>query len=94
MNIEILTVIISSTVVTTIISALFGWFQNNKNNKLERITDERKQWRIDMRNYAESFQQKSCFQKVKNILANIKVRINAFGIKNQIAILMTDIYGA
>ncbi len=80
MNIEIFAAFISSTVVAALILSAFSWFQSNKKNSLERITDERKNWRIDMRDYAEQFRNEDDFNHCLKILANIKLRINAFGI--------------
>jgi len=67
-------------VIATVITLLFNWIQSNRKNVLERITDERKQWRIEMRQCSEAFQREHCISKSKDLLTGIKVRINALGI--------------
>jgi hypothetical protein len=77
MNIEILTAIISSAALSTIISSLFAFFQSNTKNRLERITDERKKWRDDLRDFVGKFLEAGDDDTRRRILANLKVRINA-----------------
>ncbi|MDR2600121.1 MAG: hypothetical protein LBC73_07580 [Oscillospiraceae bacterium] len=83
MSNSILSIILSSSVVATVIIVFCNWIQNNRKSILERITDERKQWRDDMRTCALKFQREHDLNASKDLLASIKLRINAYGITNE-----------
>lgn len=75
---DTITLIFTSTVVSAIVTALFGFFSSKRQNTLKYITEEREKWRDEMRIIAEDVEQ----SKVDNInvkLTKIKVRINAYG---------------
>ena len=50
-----LDVILASTVMATVVSGVFAYFRNKKENNLQYITTERKQWREEIRKIAEEF---------------------------------------
>ena len=75
---DTITLIFTSTVVSAIVTALFGYFSSKRQNTLKYITEERKKWRDEMRMIAEELEH----SKRKNVnakLTKIKVRINAYG---------------
>lgn len=81
----ILGTILSSTVISGIITALFNMMQHNNTNSLKYITEERQKWREKIRDIAkniEAYQYSSDDkdkQKLKEILVELKVNINPYG---------------
>lgn len=78
MSVEIITIIMSSTVISVFISSILSFIQNRKNSNLQYITLERKEWREQLRLISEEI----CNSKINNIkkaLVKLKVRINAYG---------------
>lgn len=80
--------LIGSSVFGAIISYLFTWFTNKKNNSLSYITDERRKWREKIREIVNGIE-KSEFQGVgnKNVnqyLIQLQVSINPYGRKSKI----------
>lgn len=85
----ILGTILSSTVISGIITALFNMMQHNNTNSLKYITEERQKWREKIRDIAkniEAYQYSSDDkdkQKLKEILVELKVNINPYGKENK-----------
>lgn len=75
---DTVTLIFTSTVVSAIVTALFGYFSSKRQNTLKYITEERKKWRDEMRVIAEEVEQ-SEHDNINEKLTKIKVRINAYG---------------
>ena len=75
---NMITLILTSTVVSAIITALAGYFASRRENMLKYIVEERKKWRDEMRVIAEDAAQAKYYNIGKE-LTRIKVRINAYG---------------
>ena len=71
--------ILTSTVIATIVSGLFAFYQNYRSNKLSKITDERKAWRDDIRKISENIIVNTDKAKLENEITKLKVKINAYG---------------
>lgn len=76
---DILSTIVAPSVVAGIVSATISYFQFHKNNKLIYITNERKEWRSDIRKIAEKMEAANTYEDIRKPLAKLKVRINAYG---------------
>lgn len=79
----IIGIILGSTVVSSVIVALFNLITNRKNSTLAHITTEREKWREKIRKISEDIE-KTKFQgkKEKNInrsLVQLEVNINPYG---------------
>lgn len=79
MNISILTMILSSSVIAGVITVLFNYMASQKQNYIQNITKERQQWREEIRKIARSLSQEDDTVKIRIILTDLKVRINAYG---------------
>ena len=77
MNVNIDT-ILGSAVISTAISAIVAYATSKKQNDLQYITSERKEWREGIRKLVERLNGAG-YKKTLQILAELKVRINAFG---------------
>lgn len=82
MSIEILLTMLSSTVVATVISTLFGILQARKHSSLQYITAERQKWREEIREIASEIGIADV-KKIGIILNRLKVRINAYGLYDE-----------
>lgn len=80
MEIEVISAILGSAVVSTFISSLFSHFTNRKNNALQHITEERKVWREKIRKISEDIEKvKFGNKKINQLLVQLEVNINSFG---------------
>lgn len=79
MSVEIITAILTSTIIASFISGIIAYFQFKKNNQLVFITGERQKWREDIRNIADRTETSQSFEELKDVLVDLKVRINAYG---------------
>lgn len=79
MNSNILSTILASSVVAGIVSATVAYFQFHKSNKLVYITNERKEWRSDIRKIAVAIEAAATYDEIRKPLVELKVRINAYG---------------
>ena len=75
---DTITLVFTSTVVSAIVTALFGYFSSKRQNTLKYITEERKKWRDEMRVIAEEIEH-SKYYNINEKLTKIKVRINGYG---------------
>lgn len=73
-----LKIILTSTVISSIISTFFSFLQNRKNANLQHITNERKEWRKEIRDIAEEINSKN-MDDINNTIAKLKVRLNPYG---------------
>lgn len=71
--------ILTSTVISTIVSGLFAFYQNYRSNKLSKITDERKVWRDDIREISKNIIASKNKSELDNEITKLKVKINAYG---------------
>lgn len=78
MKLEIIAIILSSTVITMLITSLFTFVQNRKSNSLQYITLERKEWREQIRGISDEISE-SNGSSINRTLDKLKVRINAYG---------------
>lgn len=78
MEIQLITIIMSSTVISALISATLTFIQNRKNSNLQHITLERKEWREQLRSISEEIWIAD-IENIDKILVKLKVRINAYG---------------
>ncbi|GLB27264.1 hypothetical protein LXJ15735_35050 [Lacrimispora xylanolytica] len=78
MKLEIITIILSSTVITVLITSIFAFIQNRKSNSLQYITLERKEWREQVRSISDEISMSES-ESISRILDKLKVRINAYG---------------
>lgn len=76
---NILSTVLASSVVAGIISATIAYFQFHKNNKLVYITNERKEWRSDIRKIAKEIEAADTYKVIRKPLTELKVRINTYG---------------
>lgn len=70
--------VLELSAITAIVGAVISYVTFHKNSRLNYITQERKEWREDIRKIAEEIEQ--CpYKNRKKVLAKLKTRINAFG---------------
>lgn len=87
---DILTVILSSTVFTTAITVLFNYLSKKRQDSIENITKERKEWRGELRKIAKAISKATDLEHLKTSLSDLIVRINAYCVaKNS---LFSDTY--
>lgn len=79
MSVETITAILTSAVIASFVSGMIAYFQFKKNNQLVYITGERQKWRQDIRNIANRIESSQSFEDLKDVLVDLKVRINAYG---------------
>lgn len=80
MEIEVISAILGSAVVSTFISSLFSHFINRKNNALQHITEERRTWREKIRKISEDIEKvKFGDKKIDQLLVKLEVNINSYG---------------
>lgn len=77
---DLITVILSSTLITTVLSFFFNTVANRRSASIENITKERKNWRDEMREIAKDIQSSKDTRQLSIALSALKVRINAYGI--------------
>lgn len=80
---EILPVAVIVGVVSGLITAIPTVFISKSNNKLQHITSERAKWREEIRGIASKLQTEENIFKIEDILCELKVKINTYGIANQ-----------
>ena len=79
MNIEILTAILSSTLISSILAAVFSILSNRKKEYIENITKERKEWREKLRKIAKEITKCTDITQLQLAIEKLKVRINPYG---------------
>lgn len=77
---EMIPVILSSTLITTVLTFFFNAVVNRRTAAIENITKERKIWRDEMRGIAKEIQSSKDSRQLCVALSSLKVRINAYGI--------------
>lgn len=75
--------ILSSTVIAGLVSAGAALYSGHKKNLIENITNDRKAWRGEIREIAVEIEAANTKQQLRKPLAELKVRINAFGIQDE-----------
>lgn len=83
----IIIAILGSSAFGAVISFIFTWLTNKKNNSLNYITDERRKWREKIREIVNGIE-KSNFQGKENedigqYLIQLQVSINPYGRKRK-----------
>lgn len=79
---ELIAIVLSSTVLTTIITAVLNLITNKRKESIENITKERKEWRDQLRSIATEIQECENLYDLSVPISKLKVRINAYGIIN------------
>lgn len=79
---ELVTVLLSSTVIATLITTLFNVLTNKRKDKIENITKERKKWREELREIAAEITKASDVNEFELAITKLKVRINAYGVSD------------
>lgn len=69
--------------ISGIIALFVSVFINKSDAKLKYITNERKEWREKIREIAANLQSEENIFKIENILCELEVRINPYGIKDK-----------
>lgn len=77
---DIITIIFSSTLITTVITTIFNLFTNKKKDAIENITKERKSWRDELRRISLRIYKSKNLKELKIAVSELKVRSNAYGI--------------
>lgn len=72
---DFLEIILSSAVVVAVINMIM----QNKNNKLQYITNERSNWRRELKEISVKLQQAEGLEQMKSSLLELKNRINSYG---------------
>ena len=71
-------IVMELSAVATIIGVIVSYFTFHKTSKLSYITQERKEWRADIRKIVDELE--VCpFSKKKRVLTKLKTRINTYG---------------
>lgn len=77
---DIITIIFSSTLLTTIITSVFNILTNKRKDSMKNIVKERKTWRDELRVISLSISKSKNITELKLAISELKVRINAYGI--------------
>lgn len=77
---EQVSIVLSSTVISAVITVIFNFLTNYKKNQIENITQERKNWRDNIRKLSSQISNANDINELLHIIDKLKVRINAFGI--------------
>lgn len=80
MNITVLSIILSSTVISGIISSFISIMINKRNEYIENVTKERKEWRNEIRIISKQIIECDTNKELLKITEQIKLRINSNGI--------------
>ena len=75
--------ILSSSVIGIIITAIITYYSFNKKNLADNITNERKSWRIDIRDISDALGETSDYETICKLVTKLESRINAYGIIHQ-----------
>lgn len=73
-----LKLVLSSSLLVGVISAVAAFLNNKKNNNLKYITEDRRHWREEIRNVVDELENTKYVDRHK-VLQKIKVRINPYG---------------
>lgn len=71
-------VVLEASAVATVIGAVISYLTFRNSSKLTYITQERKEWRAEIRKIAEELEDCS-YKNRKRVLVKLKTRINAYG---------------
>ena len=81
---DIFIAIFSSTVISAVITTIYNSFTNNRKDILENIVKERKTWRDELRVISCDVAQSKNLKELKKAIGKLKVRINPFGLSEEI----------
>lgn len=74
--------VLEISAIATGISAVIGYITFHKSSGLTYVTQERKEWRDAIRNIAAELE-KCSYKKRRQVLVELKTRINAYGMEGQ-----------
>lgn len=89
---DVITIIFSSTLITTIITTVFNLVTNKKKDSIENITKERKNWRDELREISNEIYISRNLKEMKIAVSKLKVRINSYGIAINSVFMDTHIW--
>lgn len=75
---SVLLTILTSTVISALVTVLAEYLNSRRANMLKYITEERKNWRDEMRKIVEDVETSNC-DNIGMSITRLKVRINAYG---------------
>lgn len=81
-NVMDINTILTSTIIAAMITSIFSFVRENKNNKLQYITLERQKWREEIREISEMLEGANK-DNVRMVLVKLKSRINAYGYRQE-----------
>lgn len=79
---NILKILLASGVIANLVTSIFNLTQGFHKDKIDNVIKERKSWREKIRSIAAKIQG-SCKCDIKNVLSELKVRLNAYGIESE-----------
>ncbi len=71
--------IFTSSVVAVICTGIFSMINNRKNNITGYVTEERREWRKEIKNIADELTMTNGIYEIRSLLSKLKVRINPYG---------------
>lgn len=77
---DIIAIVLSSTLLTTIITVVFNLLMSKRKDSIENITKERKEWREQLRSISKAITKSKNINQLYIAISELKVRINAYGI--------------
>lgn len=77
---DIITIVFSSTLLTTVITVIFNLLTIKRKDSIENITKERKEWREQLRIISKEIAETKNISELHIAISELKVRINAYGI--------------
>lgn len=77
---DIITIVFSSTLLTTVITVIFNLLTIKRKDSIENITKERKEWREQLRIISKEIAETKNISELHIAISELKVRINAYGV--------------
>ena len=78
---NILEILLSSGVIANLVTSIFNLTQGFHKDKIDNVIKERKSWREKIREIALNLENAYNYSQIKNLLVELKVLLNAYGIK-------------
>jgi len=76
-------VLLEGSLILGVLTAIIGILKDKTDRKLQYITSERKEWRKEVEEIAQRLQRDKTNSEIDNILCQLKVKINTYGIANE-----------
>lgn len=78
---SILKILLTSSVIANLVTSTFNLAKGFQKDKIDNVVNERKGWREKIREIAVKIEG-ACKCNIKNVLSELKVRLNAYGMKS------------